>query len=45
MIRTYQLNTRDIEPAMDLHQKLLGVSSKFKKLSSKKDEDVDEKVS
>lgn len=41
MIRSYQLSIRNLEPAMDLHQKLLGVSSKFKNLIAKdKQEDV-----
>lgn len=35
MIRSYQLSIRNIQPAADLHQKLLGVSSRFKKLVDK----------
>ncbi|MBO1005308.1 hypothetical protein [Pseudogracilibacillus auburnensis] len=35
MIRSYQINIRNLEPAMDLQQKLLGVSSKFKNLVNK----------
>ncbi|MDQ0351470.1 ABC-type multidrug transport system fused ATPase/permease subunit [Alkalibacillus filiformis] len=40
MVRTYQLNIEDMEPSIDLQQKLLNVSSKFKQLFNKKDEDV-----
>ncbi|MBU9712582.1 hypothetical protein [Evansella tamaricis] len=35
MVRTYQLNIKDLTPSMDLHDKLLGVSSKFKQLFNK----------
>lgn len=35
MIRTYQLSIQGLEPAMDLQQNLLGVSSKFKTLFNK----------
>lgn len=35
MIRAYQMSIRNLEPAMDLQSKLLGVSSKFKKLFNK----------
>ncbi|MHA6258863.1 hypothetical protein ACXYMX_03000 [Sporosarcina sp. CAU 1771] len=35
MIRTYQMNIKGLEPAMDLQQKLLGVSGKFKSLFDK----------
>ncbi len=38
MIRAYQINIREIEPAMDLQEKLLGVSSKFKGLLNKSNE-------
>lgn len=38
MIRTYQISIRGIEPSMDLQSKLLGVSSKFKKLFNKSEE-------
>ena len=38
MIRAYQINIREIEPAMDLQEKLLGVSSKFKGLFNKSNE-------
>lgn len=42
MIRSYQISIRDLEPAMDLHKKLLGVSSRFKKLvdKSKQEEEL-----
>ncbi|MBU9722612.1 MULTISPECIES: hypothetical protein [Bacillaceae] len=35
MVRTYQLNIQDMEPKMDLQQKLLKVSSKFRQLFNK----------
>ncbi|TMW72905.1 hypothetical protein [Alteribacter natronophilus] len=35
MVRTYQLSVRETEPSIDLQQKLLGVSSKFKELFNK----------
>lgn len=35
MIRSYQMSIRNIEPSMDLHQKLQGVSKKFKSLVTK----------
>lgn len=38
MIRTYQISIRGIEPSIDLQSKLLGVSSKFKKLFKKSEE-------
>lgn len=41
MIRTYQINIRDIEPSIDLQSKLLGISSKFKKLFKKSEEAED----
>lgn len=44
MIRSYQLSIRELEPAMDLQQKLVGVSSGFKKLLDKSNsEQVNEK--
>lgn len=39
MIRSYQMSIRDLEPKVDLHDKLLGVSSKFKQLVSKSKEE------
>ncbi len=39
MIRSYQMGIRNLEPAMDLQQKLLGVSSKFKQLFNKAKEE------
>lgn len=39
MIRSYQMGIRDLEPQMDLHQRLLGVSSRFKKLVNKGEEE------
>lgn len=35
MIRAYQMSIKELEPAMDLQQKLLGVSSRFKGLHKK----------
>lgn len=35
MIRSYQISIRHLEPAMDLQQQLVGVSSKFKNLVEK----------
>ena len=35
MIRSYQISIKGLEPAMDLQQKLLGVSGKFKNLFNK----------
>ncbi|MFA9556293.1 hypothetical protein ACERII_03160 [Evansella sp. AB-rgal1] len=42
MIRAYQMNIKGMEPSMDLQQKLLNVSSKFKQLFNKRNEDVPE---
>lgn len=39
MIRSYQMSIRNLEPAMDLQQKLLGVSSRFKRLFNKAKEE------
>lgn len=39
MIRSYQLSIRNLEPSMDLHQKLQGVSGKFKNLVTKSREE------
>jgi len=39
MIRSYQISIRDLEPAMDLQQKLLGISSRFKRLFNKAQEE------
>lgn len=39
MIRSYQLSIQGLEPAMDLQQKLLGVSGKFKNLYNKGQEE------
>lgn len=39
MIRSYQMNIRDQKPSMDLHEKLLGVSSRFKRLVTKAEEE------
>lgn len=42
MIRSYQTTISGLEPAMDLQQKLLGVSSKFKQLFERsKEEEID----
>lgn len=38
MIRSYQMGIRNMEPSMDLHQKLQGVSGKFKNLVTKSSE-------
>ena len=35
MVRSYQMSIIGLEPAMDLQQKLLGVSSRFRKLFEK----------
>ncbi|PYZ97700.1 hypothetical protein CR205_03650 [Alteribacter lacisalsi] len=35
MVRTYQISVSEMEPSIDLQQKLLGVSSKFKELFNK----------
>lgn len=35
MIRAYQISIQNIEPSIDMHSKLLGLSSKFKKLVDK----------
>lgn len=35
MVRSYQMSIRNLEPAMDLQQKLLGISSRFRKLFEK----------
>ena len=41
MIRAYQMSIQGLEPAMDLQQKLLGISSRFKRLFNKaKEEDT-----
>src|SRR5699024_1004113 len=39
MIRSYQMSIRDMEVKVDLHDKLLGVSSKFKALFNKAKEE------
>jgi len=39
MVRGYQLSIRELEPAMDLQDKLLGVSSNFRKLHRKAKEE------
>lgn len=39
MIRAYQMSIQGLEPAMDLQQNLLGVSSKFKDLFQKANEE------
>lgn len=44
MIRAYQMNIKDMEPSMDLQQKLLGISSKFKQLFNKSKEKEDPAV-
>ncbi|MFV8828482.1 hypothetical protein [Alkalihalobacterium sp. APHAB7] len=36
MVRTFQLNIKGMEPSVDLQQKLLNVSSKFKELFNKR---------
>ncbi|WP_416147970.1 hypothetical protein ACM26V_17190 [Salipaludibacillus sp. HK11] len=38
MIRSYQLNIQNLEPSVDLHAKLLKVSSKFKEMFQKSKE-------
>lgn len=38
MIRSYQINIKDMEPSIDLQQKLLNVSSKFKEMFKKSKE-------
>ncbi|ADU28533.1 hypothetical protein [Evansella cellulosilytica] len=40
MVRAYQLNIQNIEPNIDLQQKLLNISSKFKQLFNKRKEDT-----
>jgi len=46
MIRSYQNSIKDLEPSLDLQQKLLGVSSKFKNLFNKsKEKEATEVVS
>ena len=40
MVRSYQISINGLEPAMDLQQKLLGVSSRFRKLFEKGQEDA-----
>lgn len=43
MIRSYQISIRDLEPSMDLQGKLLGISSRFRRLFNKaKEEDSSE---
>lgn len=42
MIRAYQMSIRGLEPAMDLQEKLLGVSSKFRSLFNKANEETKE---
>ena len=44
MIRAYQMSIRNIEPQIDLQQKLLGVSSRFKALFNKSKEEEASKV-
>jgi len=39
MVRNYQMGIRNLEPAMDLQQKLLGISSRFKRLFNKAEEE------
>jgi len=39
MIRSYQMSIRNLEPAIDLQQKLLGVSSRYKQLLKKAEEE------
>lgn len=39
MVRSYQMSIRDLEPSIDLQQKLLGVSSRFKRLFTKAEEE------
>lgn len=39
MIRSYQMSIRGMEPAMDMQQKLLSVSSRFKNLFNKSEEE------
>jgi len=41
MIRSYQKSIEGLEPAMDLQQKLLGVSGRFKKLFNKAEEETE----
>lgn len=40
MIRAYQMSIRNLEPAVDLQQKLLGISPRFKRLFNKAQEDT-----
>lgn len=43
MIRSYQMSIQGLEPAMDLQQRLLGISSRFRQLFDKsKEEEVSE---
>ncbi|HLS66847.1 MAG TPA: hypothetical protein VK029_07645 [Pseudogracilibacillus sp.] len=44
MVRSYQMSIRTLEPAIDLQQKLLGVSSNFRKLFNKAKDDVADEV-
>lgn len=47
MIRSYQISIQNMEPNIDMHRQLLGVSSKFKNLVDKEkteDNHVDEKT-
>ncbi|WP_058306303.1 hypothetical protein [Gracilibacillus massiliensis] len=39
MVRAYQISINDLEPAVDLQQQLLGISSNFKKLFQKAKEE------
>lgn len=41
MIHSYQRSIEGVEPAMDLQQKLLGVSTRFKKLFNKAEEETE----
>lgn len=45
MVNSYQKSIDGVEPSMDLHQKLLGVSSKFKNLFHKSKEHIQQEVS
>lgn len=40
MIRAYQTNIKGLEPSMDLQEKLLGISKKFRELFNKSKEDT-----
>lgn len=44
MIRSYQMSIEGLEPKMDLQQKLLGVSSRFKRLFTKAEEEDNKAV-